>query len=109
MCPPPASRRPTKFLRGPEWAWETTLAPDTRPDEERLEDLHPPPFSKESQIDMVRSVAERHLWQAQNAMPRGWHLWTNFTIIDFTTNDEGKLDLLRHSSTASTPRAPGPT
>jgi hypothetical protein len=98
----------TKYLRGPEWAWETTLAPDTRPDEERLGDLHPPPFSKESQIDMVRSVAERHLWQAQNAMPRGWHLWTNFTIIDFTTNDEGKLDLLRHFVYGFDPQSTGP-
>ena len=98
----------TKYLRDPEWAWQTELAADTRPDEERLGDLHPPPFSKASQLDMVRSVADRHLWQAQNAMPRGWQWWTNFTTIEFTADDEGRLDLLQHRIYGYDPQSDGP-
>jgi hypothetical protein len=98
----------TKYLRDPEWAWQTELAVDARPDEQRLGDLHPPPFSKESQLETVRSVADRHLWQAQNAMPRGWQWWTNFTTIEFTADDEGRLDRLRHRIFGYDPQSDGP-
>jgi hypothetical protein len=98
----------TKFLRDPEWAWTTTLFPDTRPDTERLGDLHPPPFSKQSQIETARSVAERHLWQAQNAMPRSWQWWTNFTTIEFTAKPDGSLDLVRHRIYGADPQSAGP-
>jgi len=84
------------YVRGPEWYWTTKLVSDSRPDEVRLLALHPPPFSNASEIDRVRSVAERHLWNAQNAMPRGWQWWTNFTLLDFTAKADGSLDAIRH-------------
>src|SRR6185295_18980940 len=77
-------------------AWQTALAADGRPDTVRLGDLHPPPFSNVSQLDMVRSVGERHFWQAQNAMPRGWQWWTNFTAVSFLPRSDGKPATLRH-------------
>jgi hypothetical protein len=93
---PQAVPRDATYVRGPEWAYETALVKDGRRDEDRLAVLHPPPFNGASEIDLVRSVAERHVWQSQNAMPRGWQWWTNFSVVEFTATPDGKLATVRH-------------
>ena len=97
----------TQVLRAPQWAWRAELAADTRPDDERLGDLHPPPFSKVSELEMIQSVAERHLWQSHNAMPRGWQWWTNFTLVEFTADAQGKPEVLRHLIYGFDPQSTG--
>ncbi|MFZ4576513.1 MAG: hypothetical protein ACOYN0_19175, partial [Phycisphaerales bacterium] len=93
---PPAVPSDATYVRGPEWAYRTALVPDQRRDEQRLAVLHPPPFNGASEIDLVRSVAERHVWQSQNAMPRGWQWWTNFSVVEFTADADGRLATVRH-------------
>jgi hypothetical protein len=98
----------TNIKRAAEWAWSTEVVGDLRPDEERLAVLHPPPFSKQSQIDTVRSVGERHFWHAQNAMPRNWHWWTNFTTVEFGKNTLNQ-NVLRHKIWSYDPLGLEPT
>lgn len=108
VVPPPAIPATTVYQRDPEWAWETSIAADERPDEERLTVLHPPPFTKTNQLEMVRSVGERHYWQSQNAMPRSWQWWTNFTTIEFVPKSDGKPDKVRHRIFGYDPQSTGP-
>lgn len=98
----------TVYQRDPDWAWQTALAPDQRPDTVRLGDQHPPPFSKTNQLEMVRSVGARHFWQSQNAMPRGWQWWTNFTTVEFIAKPDGKPGTLRHRIFGYDPQGTGP-
>jgi hypothetical protein len=98
----------TTYQRDPEWAWETALVADGRSDSDRLGDLHPPPFSKTNQLEMVRSVGERHFWQSQNAMPRGWQWWTNFTTVEFIARPDGKPGSIRHRIFGFDPQSTGP-
>ncbi|MBC7924821.1 MAG: hypothetical protein H7039_04120 [Bryobacteraceae bacterium] len=94
----------TSYQRDPQWAWETALVVDQRPDTQRLSNLNPPPFSKTNQLEMVRSVGERHFWQAQNGMPRSWQWWTNFSTVEFAAGPDGKPEALRHRIFAFDPR-----
>jgi hypothetical protein len=98
----------TKIIRIADWAWVTEAVGDVRPDEDRLATLHPPRFSNQSQIDTLRTVGERHFWQAQNAMPRNWHWWTNFTTVEFG-RDTHNQDVLRHKVWAYDPLGTEPT
>ena len=85
-------------MRDPEWAWATAAVFDQRTDEDRFAQVDPPPpFATGPEIELVRSVGERHFWQTQRAMPRNWQWWTNFTTVGFTKNvDDGKLATLQH-------------
>jgi hypothetical protein len=57
---PQAIPATTTYRRDPDWAWETAIAAGERPDEQRLADLHAPSFSTVNQLEMVRSVGDRH-------------------------------------------------
>jgi hypothetical protein len=98
----------TIFQRDPEWAWQTAIAADQRPDEQRLIDLHPPPFLKGTTAVVARSVADRHYWQSQKAMPRSWNWWTNFTAIEFRAKPDGTPGAIRQSVFGYNPQSTGP-
>jgi hypothetical protein len=53
-------------------------------------------------------VGERHFWHAQNAMPRNWHWWTNFTTVEFGKNTLNQ-NVLRHKIWSYDPLGLEPT
>ncbi len=85
------------FHRDPEWAWSTAAVPDQRPDDERFTSVPPPPpFAESSELDLLRSVGERHFWASQVGMPRNWQWWTNFTTVSFLRGPDGTATTLQH-------------
>ena len=108
VVPPQGIPATTTYQRDPEWAWQTTLAPDRRPEEERLAELHPPPFTKGLISVVARSVGDRHYWQSQNAMPRSWQWWRNFSAVEFIPKADGKPGSIRHRVFGHNPQSTGP-
>ncbi len=73
------------FVRRPEWALDTEMLLDNRPD--RYKDLRPVPPDLTltgEQIQQLSSFGAFHVWQAEHTLPRHWLWWANFTQIDFT-------------------------
>lgn len=86
------------YRRAPEWAWQMELVGDQRPDTDRLATLNPPSFSTSTdQVELIRSVGERHLWQVQNGIPRRWLWRTNFTTVGFAADENGRVHKALHS------------
>jgi hypothetical protein len=97
LLPPQALPPGTRQRRPPDWAWRLGLVGDTRPDDERLAALLPPPLRPitDGHAAMVKSAADRHLWQVEHAPDRRWLWFANFGVMDFI--DDNGTASLRHS------------
>jgi hypothetical protein len=97
LLPPRALPVGTRQQRPPDTAWRLNLVDDTRPDDERLAALLPPPLRpiSDGHAAMVKSAADRHLWQVEHAPDRRWVWFANFGVMDFV-NEQG-ASAVRHS------------
>ena len=77
------------YRRQPQWMWQMGPAQDERPDTARFTAPSPPSFSNAGHVELLQSVARRHVWHAQYSMPRRWHWWTNFTTVTFDPAPDG--------------------
>lgn len=97
LLPPRALPPHTRQLRDPEWSWRFGLVHDTRPDDERLAALLPPPLLPPTDgiPAMVQSASDRHRWEAEHAPSRTWLWFANFCVVDFV--DDDNTPSVRHS------------
>lgn len=74
------------FVRRPEWALDTEMLLDNRPNRfDGLDDRGRPEIKTNGELkERLESLGEFHDWHAKNNLPRHWLWWTNFTQIDFS-------------------------